>query len=82
VFVDSETVDNLLNQVAAVLEQHTLIVVNHGQALKHISEEVEQLKTRLVKLESSDLNKSDDAKFVEEANARLKAILDRLRAKD
>jgi archaellum component FlaC len=80
--VDSETVDNLLNQIANVLEQHTVIVVNHGQTLKHLSEEVEQLKTRLEKLEASDSKKSDDAKFVEEANARLKAILDRLRAKD
>jgi cell division septum initiation protein DivIVA len=80
--VDSGTVDKLLNQIAAVLEQHTVIAVNHRQTIEHLSKEVAQLKTRLEKLEASDSNESDDAKFVAEATSRLKAILDSLRAKD
>jgi predicted nucleic acid-binding Zn-ribbon protein len=80
--VDNETVDSLLNKMAAVLEEHTVIAVNHRQNLEHLSKEVAQLKTRLEKLEARDSDKSDDAKFIAEMTARLKAILDSLRAKD
>jgi ABC-type uncharacterized transport system fused permease/ATPase subunit len=80
--VDSETVDNLLNKIAAVLEEHTVILVNHRQNLEHLFKEVAQVKTRLEKLETSDSDKSDDANLIAEMTARLKAILDSLRAKD
>jgi cell division septum initiation protein DivIVA len=80
--VDSETVDNLLNQIAAVLEQHTVIAVNHRQTIENISREVAQLKTRVEKLEASGSIESDDAKFLKEVTARLKAISDKIRAKD
>jgi len=80
--VDSETVDNLLDKMAAVLEEHTLILVSHRQNLEHLSKEVARVKRRVEKLETSDSNKSDDAKFIAEMTARLKAISDSLRAKD
>lgn len=80
--MDSETVDNLLNQIAAVLEQHTVIAVNHRQTIENISREVAQLKTRVEKLEASGSIESDDAKFLKEVTARLKAISDKIRAKD
>ena len=80
--MDSETVDNLLNKIAAVLEEHTVILVNHRQNLEHLFKEVAQVKTRLEKLETSDSDKSDDANLIAEMTARLKAILDSLRAKN
>jgi ABC-type transport system involved in cytochrome bd biosynthesis fused ATPase/permease subunit len=80
--VDSETVDNLLNKIAAVLEEHTVILVSHRQNFEHIFEEVAQVKTRLEKLEVSDSDKYANADFIAEMTARLKAISDSLRAKD
>lgn len=79
--MDSETVDDLLNQIADVLEQHTIILVNQRHSMEHLFKEVAQIKTRLEKLESSPSIESDDAKFVAEATARLKTITDKLRQK-
>jgi len=80
--MDSETVDSLLNKMAAVLEQHIVILVNYRQNFEHLFEEVAQVKTRLEKLETSDSDKSDDTISVVEVTARVKAISDSLRAKD
>jgi ABC-type transport system involved in cytochrome bd biosynthesis fused ATPase/permease subunit len=79
--MDHETVDTLLNKIAAVLEEHTLILVNHRQNIEQIFKEVVLVKERLQKLESSDSDKSVDADFIAEMNARLEAISNSLRAK-
>jgi uncharacterized coiled-coil protein SlyX len=79
--MDHETVDTLLNKIAAVLEEHTLILVNHRQNIEQIFKEVVLLKERLQKLESSDSDKSVDADFVAGINVRLDAISDSIRAK-
>jgi len=79
--MDHETVDTLLNKIAAVLEEHNLILVNHRQNIEQIFKEVVLVKERLQKLESSDSDKSVDADFIAEMNARLEAISNSLRAK-
>ncbi len=79
--MDSETVDNLLDQIAAILQEHTVIAVNHRHTIEHLSKEVAQLKTRLEKLEASDSNTSKKTISIEEVDARLKVIIDMLWAK-
>jgi hypothetical protein len=80
--MDDETVDSLLSKVAAILEEHVIILASHRQYIEQLFKEISQIKIRLEKLETSASDKSDDTISVTEMTARLKAISDSLRTKD
>lgn len=66
--MDEKTVDSIFHKVAAVLKEHTVVLVNHRHSLEHLNEEVAQINRRL--------GKSVDPNSIAELNARLKAISD------
>ena len=72
--MDNDTPETILNNITAILEEHTTILQSHRQNFEHLLKEVGHIKRRLEKIEAADSLDSSDAKFIADTTARLKAI--------
>jgi hypothetical protein len=79
--MNDDTAETILNQIAAILEEHTTVLKSHRENFEHLIKEVGQIKRRLEKLEAADSLDSTDVKFIADTTARLKAISATLDAK-
>jgi chemotaxis regulatin CheY-phosphate phosphatase CheZ len=82
--MNDDTPEAIWNQITAILEEHNTILKSHRENFEHLIKEVGQIKRRLEKLEAADSidsNVSNDAKFIADTTARLKAISAALDAK-
>jgi hypothetical protein len=71
---ETHTPETILTNMVAVLEEHTRILQQQQKTLEQLFGETAKIKQRLDKLESADSLDSNDAKFVNDVTARLKAI--------
>ena len=70
----NDTPETILSNVVAVLEEHNKIFLLHRRELEQIFRDNAEIKQRLDKLESAGSRDSNDAEFLKDATARLKAI--------
>ena len=77
------TIEALFSNVAALLERHTEILVNHSNAINQIVREVAKLNEELRKAKSDDsIDSTDaDAKFVKDMTTRLESISQAIKEK-
>ena len=72
---DDTQIDNILGDVASILELHSLTLQQHRQAIERLFAEIAEVKKQLSdKSKSHDARHSIDTEFVESMTARLKAI--------
>ena len=71
---DDDAPETILSDVVAVLEEHTRIFQLYRQEVEQLFRDTAEIKQRLDKLESADSLDSNDAKFLKDITARLKAI--------
>jgi len=64
----------VLTQIADALELHNKILADHRKFIQLLFQENAELKKKLGSLESADSLDSNDAQFLKEMTARLKAI--------
>jgi hypothetical protein len=80
--MDDDAPETILNDVVAILEEHSKILQNHRQAFEQLFEDTRKIKERLDKLELTDSLDSSDAEFLMNMTTRLKAISTSLQKKD
>jgi DhnA family fructose-bisphosphate aldolase class Ia len=68
------TLETLLNDIPAILEEHNNVLLSHRTALDHVLREIAKLKEVLTKLKSNDSLDSTDANFITYMTARLESI--------
>ena len=71
---ENEMLTAILTKIAATLEEHR-------KSFEILSQEVSEIKKRLVSLEATDSHSSTDTKFIADMTARLKAISEALEAR-
>ena len=72
---DDTQIDNILGDVASILELHSLTLQQHRQAIERLFAEIAEVKKQLSdKSKSPDARNSTDTEFIESMTARLKAI--------
>jgi hypothetical protein len=68
------TIETLLNDIAAILEEHNNVLLSHRKALDHVLRETAKIKEALTKLKSGDPLDSTDANFIKDMTLRLESI--------
>ena len=76
------TPETISNKIVSILEEHTRIIQSYEQRFERLFLEVARIKERVQKVEAGGSFNSNDAKFVADVSARLKAILDTLHERD
>jgi len=80
--MSENTLETILNKIFSILEEHTRIIQSYEQHSERLFLEVARIKERVQKLEAGGSVNSNDAKFVADVSARLKAISDTLHERD
>jgi len=78
---NDESIEKILDDVAAVLEEHNKILLSHRQMFEQLFKQTAALNQKVDQLKSADSLGSSDVKFVADMIARLKAISDALEQK-
>jgi hypothetical protein len=78
---NDESIEKILDDVAALLEEHSKILLSHRQMFEQLFKQTAALNRKIDQLKSADSLNSSNAKFIADMTARLKTISDALEQK-